>query len=198
MSTAIAEMPRSVPAPRPGIVASARHLKKSYGNVTALKNLSMEIRRGELLALLGPNGAGKTTLVRLLLGSARPDAGTVNVFGADPHSGQMQSRVGALLQVGRVPETLKIREHIDLFSSYYPAPLPIEETMAIAGLTESRTALMANSPAGRSSACSSASPFAATLTCFSSTSPPSVSTWKRAASCGRRFAPSSRAARPCC
>lgn len=135
MSTAIAEMPRSVPAPRPGIVASARHLKKSYGNVTALKNLSMEIRRGELLALLGPNGAGKTTLVRLLLGSARPDAGTVNVFGADPHSGQMQSRVGALLQVGRVPETLKIREHIDLFSSYYPAPLPIEETMAIAGLT---------------------------------------------------------------
>jgi ABC-2 type transport system ATP-binding protein len=136
MSTAIAEMPRSAPAPQPGVVASARHLKKSYGDVIALKDLNMEVRRGELLALLGPNGAGKTTLVRLLLGSARPDAGTVSVFGADPYSGQMQSRVGALLQVGRVPETLKVREHIDLFSSYYPAPLPIEETLAIAGLTD--------------------------------------------------------------
>ena len=41
-----------------------------------------------------------------------------------------------MLQVGRVPETLKVREHIDLFSSYYPAPLPIEETLAIAGLDE--------------------------------------------------------------
>jgi ABC-2 type transport system ATP-binding protein len=136
MSTAIAEMPRNAPAPQPGIVASARNLKKSYGEVVALKGLNMEVRRGELLALLGPNGAGKTTLVRLLLGSARPDAGTVSVFGADPYSGQMQSRVGALLQVGRVPETLKVREHIDLFSSYYPAPLPIEETLAIAGLAD--------------------------------------------------------------
>jgi ABC-2 type transport system ATP-binding protein len=136
MSTAIAEMPRSATVPHPGIVASARHLKKSYGQVVALKALDMEIRRGELLALLGPNGAGKTTLVRLLLGSARPDAGTVSVFGADPYSGQMQARVGALLQVGRVPETLKVREHIDLFSSYYPAPLPIEETLAIAGLAD--------------------------------------------------------------
>jgi ABC-2 type transport system ATP-binding protein len=136
MSTAIVEMPRTAPAPQPGVVASARHLKKSYGDVVALKDLNMEIRRGELLALLGPNGAGKTTLVRMLLGSARPDAGTVSVFGANPYSGRMQSRVGALLQVGRVPETLKVREHIDLFSSYYPAPLPIDETLSIAGLSD--------------------------------------------------------------
>ena len=47
-------------------------------------------------------------------------------------------RVGAMLQVGRVPETLRVREHIDLFSSYYPNPLPISETLAIAGITELR------------------------------------------------------------
>src|SRR5258708_28861964 len=41
-----------------------------------------------------------------------------------------------MMQVGRVPETLKVREHVDLFSSYYPNPLPISETLAIAGLTE--------------------------------------------------------------
>ncbi len=96
----------------------------------------MEVRTGELLALLGPNGAGKTTLVRLLLGMARPDAGSVSVFGTDPYLRQIQTRVGAMLQVARVPETLKVREHIDLFSSYYPNPLPMEETLEIAGLTD--------------------------------------------------------------
>jgi ABC-2 type transport system ATP-binding protein len=136
MSTAIAEMPGRATASQPESIARVRTLKKSYANVLALNGLNLEIRRGELLALLGPNGAGKTTLVRLLLGSARPDAGSVSVFGTDPYLGHAQYRVGAMLQVGRVPETLKVREHIDLFSSYYPKPLPGEETLAIAGLAE--------------------------------------------------------------
>jgi ABC-2 type transport system ATP-binding protein len=136
MSTALAEMPRSNPAFRPVSVAKSRNLKKSYGEVVALHDLNLEIYAGELLALLGPNGAGKTTLVRMLLGLARPDAGSVSVLGSDPHLGQAQTRVGAMLQVGRVPETLKVREHIDLFSSYYPAPLPIAETLKIAGIED--------------------------------------------------------------
>jgi ABC-2 type transport system ATP-binding protein len=136
MSTALAEMPRSTTAFRPASVAKSRNLKKSYGEVVALRDLNLEIYAGELLALLGPNGAGKTTLVRMLLGLARPDSGTVSVLGSDPHLGHVQTRVGAMLQVGRVPETLKVREHIDLFSSYYPAPLPIAETLKIAGLED--------------------------------------------------------------
>ena len=134
MSTAIAEMPLDVPALRPVSVASVRNVRKSYGQVVALRSLDLEVRRGELLALLGPNGAGKTTLVHLLLGMARPDGGSVSVFGANPYTGEIQTRVGAMLQVGRVPETLKVREHIDLFSSYYPSPLPMQETLTIAGL----------------------------------------------------------------
>jgi len=117
-------------------VAKARNLRKSYGQVVALDDVNLEIRAGELLALLGPNGAGKTTLVRTLLGVVRPDSGSVSVFGFDPYLGRMQARVGAMLQVGRVPETLKVREHVDLFSSYYPAPLPLEETLQIAGLAD--------------------------------------------------------------
>ncbi len=136
MSTALADMSRSAPILTTGGIARVRNLKKSYGNLIALNDLDLEIRAGELLALLGPNGAGKTTLVRLLLGSARPDSGSVSVFGTDPYLGEAQSRVGAMLQVGRVPETLKVREHIDLFSSYYPNPLPVTETLAIAGLAE--------------------------------------------------------------
>lgn len=135
------ELPAMPPAMAPRnsatpIVATVRRLTKAYRDVVALRDLNLELRSGELLALLGPNGAGKTTLVRMLLGVIRPDSGRVSVFGADPCSGQMQTRLGAMLQVGRVPETLKVREHIDLFSSYYPAPLPLKETLEIAGLAD--------------------------------------------------------------
>jgi ABC-2 type transport system ATP-binding protein len=136
MSTALAEMPRRTSAFRPVSVAKSRNLKKSYGEVVALRDLTLEIYAGELLALLGPNGAGKTTLVRMLLGLARPDSGSISVLGSDPHLGHVQTRIGAMLQVGRVPETLRVREHIDLFSSYYPAPLPIAETLKIAGIED--------------------------------------------------------------
>ena len=136
MSTALVEMPRSAPPQQPMGVARTRNLTKHYREIVALRNLNLELRTGELLALLGPNGAGKTTLVRMLLGLARPDAGSVSVFGLDPYRGQVQPRLGAMLQVGRVPETLKVREHIDLFSSYYPNPLPMAETLQIAGLLE--------------------------------------------------------------
>ena len=69
----------------------------------------------------------------MLLGLARPDSGSVSVFGADPVKAMSAARCGAMLQVGRVPETLKVSEHIDLFSSYYPNPLPLAETLKIAG-----------------------------------------------------------------
>src|SRR5271167_2116752 len=133
MSTAFAELPNTAPA-RSLSVARTKGLTKKYGDVTALHNVTMDLRAGELLALLGPNGAGKTTLVRMLLGLAGADAGRVSVFGADPRESNVGTRCGAMLQVGRVPETLKVREHIDLFSSYYPQPLPLAETFKIAGL----------------------------------------------------------------
>src|SRR6516164_8876811 len=133
MSTAIAQIPHH-PTPPQFSVARTRKLTKTYGSVTALRNIDFELRRGELLALLGPNGAGKTTLVRMLLGLAKPDSGSVTVFGADPRNEDLRYGVGAMLQVARVPETLKVREHIDLFSSYYPKPLPVAETLRIAGL----------------------------------------------------------------
>jgi len=135
MSTAFAPtLPR---APQQAVaVARTRSLTKTYGSVTALRNVDFGLQRGELLALLGPNGAGKTTLVRMLLGLANPDSGSVAVFGSDPRDEAMRYRVGAMLQVARVPETLKVREHIDLFSSYYPNPLSISETLHIAGLDD--------------------------------------------------------------
>jgi ABC-2 type transport system ATP-binding protein len=121
-----------------GAAASMRSVSKNYGAVQALKDFNLEVRAGELTAVLGPNGAGKTTAIKLMLGLARPTCGRVSVFGGDPAMVATHVRVGAMLQVGRVPETLRVREHIDLFSSYYPRPLPMSKTLAIAGVESLR------------------------------------------------------------
>ncbi len=116
------------------IIASLNRISKTYGDVQALRDVDLAIHAGELLALLGPNGAGKTTAVKLLLGLAKPTAGNVTVFGGNPVDAEFRMRTGAMLQVAKVPDTLRVREHIDLFSSYYLNPLPLSETLAIAGL----------------------------------------------------------------
>ncbi len=116
------------------IVASLEGVNKNYGEVRALRNVDFQVRAGEVVALLGPNGAGKTTAVKLLLGLSQPNAGRARVFGADPTNPENRMRTGAMLQVGRVPETLRVREHIDLFSTYYENPLPASEVLAAAGL----------------------------------------------------------------
>jgi ABC-2 type transport system ATP-binding protein len=116
------------------IVASLYGVTKKYGKVTALNNVNMNVRAGELLAVLGPNGAGKTTAVRLMLGLSRPLAGQVAVFGRDPRTASARARIGAMLQVAKVPETLKVKEHINLFRSYYANPLSLQATLEAAGL----------------------------------------------------------------
>lgn len=116
------------------VVASLDAVHKNYGDIRALKGVNFRVRAGELVALLGPNGAGKTTAVKLLLGLLQPNAGKVRVFGGDPTNPENRMRTGAMLQVGRVPETLRVREHIDLFSSYYQNPLPLSSVLAAAGL----------------------------------------------------------------
>lgn len=115
-------------------IATLNGVTKKYGPVTALRNVSMNVHRGELLSILGPNGAGKTTAVRLLLGLATPASGQVSVFGQNPRHLAARRRVGAMLQISKVPETLKVREHIDLFSSYYPKPLSRKAVLNAAGL----------------------------------------------------------------
>jgi ABC-2 type transport system ATP-binding protein len=105
-----------------------------YGAVEALSNVSLPLWAGEVTALLGPNGAGKTTVVRLLTGLARPTTGTARLFGDNPQSVAARRQLGVMLQVARVPETLTVREHVHLFSSYYPAPLDIGQVLELAGL----------------------------------------------------------------
>jgi ABC-2 type transport system ATP-binding protein len=118
------------------VVAHLDNVSKNYGDVQALRKINLRVHAGEVVSVLGPNGAGKTTAVKLMLGLAGASAGTVSVFGGDPRNPENRLRTGAMLQVARVPETLRVKEHIDLFSTYYPKPLPIAHTLAAAGLKE--------------------------------------------------------------
>ncbi len=115
------------------MAARLEGISKQYGNVHALENLDFRVKTGELVALLGPNGAGKSTAIQLLLGLAKPNAGQ---FGGNPVEPEVRMRIGAMLQVAKVPETLRVAEHIDLFASYDPHPLPLAETLAVAGLED--------------------------------------------------------------
>jgi ABC-2 type transport system ATP-binding protein len=116
------------------VIASLRGVSKKFGQQIALDHLSLELSRGEVVALLGPNGAGKTTAVRLLLGLSLATSGEVRIFGENPRDRASRLRLGAMLQVGRMPETLRVREHLQLFSSYYANPRPLEELLSVAGL----------------------------------------------------------------
>jgi len=117
-------------------IASLREVTKKFGRHVALDQLSLDLHAGEVVALLGPNGAGKTTAVRLLLGLSQATSGKVEIFGGNPRDRASRIRLGAMLQVGRMPETLRVREHLQLFRSYYPHPRPLDELLAVAGLED--------------------------------------------------------------
>ncbi|MPY86893.1 MAG: ATP-binding cassette domain-containing protein [Luteitalea sp.] len=117
-------------------VACLRQTTRRYGDVVALDRVDLALAAGQLTALLGPNGAGKTTAVRLLLGLLRPTSGKAELFGRSPQERAARERVGVMLQISGVPPTLTVREHVHLFSAYYPSPLTLHETLERAGLSE--------------------------------------------------------------
>ncbi len=124
--------PQPLNTPQP--VAALDKVSKRYADGSALDGLSFALYPGEIVALLGPNGAGKTTAIRILLGLTRQTSGRPELFGQDPRGRAARMRVGAMLQVGRVPESLRVREHVELFCGYYPRPLALSEILRIAGL----------------------------------------------------------------
>jgi ABC-2 type transport system ATP-binding protein len=86
--------------------------------------------------MLGPNGAGKTTSISLMLGLRQPTAGRVHLFGLPPTDRRARSRCGVMLQESGTTSVLTVREIVDVFRVYYPAPLPAERAIAMAGLIE--------------------------------------------------------------
>jgi ABC-2 type transport system ATP-binding protein len=109
---------------------------KVYGAVTAVNGLSFTLRRGETVAFLGPNGAGKSTSLDMLLGLRRPTSGAVALFGTTPNGAIEGGRVGAMLQSGGLMTDVTVRELVALCTALHPRPLPVDETLRRADLTE--------------------------------------------------------------
>jgi len=117
-------------------------LRKAYGDVVAVRDVSFEVARGEVFGLLGPNGAGKTTTVEILEGYRRRDAGAVEVLGVDPASGgrALRERIGVVLQRTQMFQTLTVRETLRMFAGYYARPRGVDEVVELVGLEEKRDA----------------------------------------------------------
>ncbi|MEU3981716.1 ABC transporter ATP-binding protein [Streptomyces sp. NPDC026672] len=109
---------------------------KTYGAVRAVDGIDLEIRRGETVALLGRNGAGKSTTISLLLGLREPDAGRVELFGAEPGRSVRAGRVGAMLQEARAVPRVTVGELVGFVASRYPEPMPVERALELAGITD--------------------------------------------------------------
>ncbi|HKW44749.1 MAG TPA: ABC transporter ATP-binding protein [Candidatus Eremiobacteraceae bacterium] len=121
-------------------VVDVRDAVKNFGPVRALDGVSLQVRAGEVVALLGPNGAGKTTCVSLMIGLRKPTSGTATLFGLAPADLRARTRCGVMLQESGLPSYLTVRETIDLFRTYYPAPLSTQSVVELVGLEEKERA----------------------------------------------------------
>ena len=103
------------------VVIDVKSVSKSFKEVQAVKNLDLQIRRGEFVALLGPNGAGKTTLVEMIEGIQFPDAGEIRLFGKSWNEGAsfIRQRMGLALQETRFFDKLTAEETLNLFAQFY-------------------------------------------------------------------------------
>ena len=117
-----------------------RGLRKSYGELEAVRGIDLEVASGEVFALLGPNGAGKTTTVEILEGYRSRTAGEVSVLGHDParHERALRERVGIVLQSTGIDPFLTARESVAMYAGYYPNPRPVDEILEVVGLAEKR------------------------------------------------------------
>jgi ABC-2 type transport system ATP-binding protein len=118
------------------LVGVEKTYRGSSGLVPAVRGVDLAIARGETVALLGPNGAGKSTTIDMVLGLQHPDAGTVGVLGTTPERAVGQGLVGAMLQTGGLLRGLRVRELLTMLASVYPAPLPVEDLLTLAGIEE--------------------------------------------------------------
>jgi ABC-2 type transport system ATP-binding protein len=125
------------------------NVSKRFGDVQALQDVSFTINAGEVVAMLGPNGAGKTTSISIMLGTRQPTVGQARLFGVHPRELKARRRIGVMLQESGVPGMLKVEEIVQLFASYYPAPLPVTQSIAMAGLEEKAKSLVKDLSGGQ-------------------------------------------------
>ncbi len=135
-SIAPGSRPEAVSAPAVEIL----HLRKTYGPLVAVSDVSLSVTEGEIFGILGPNGAGKTTTVECAIGLRSPDSGTIRLMGIDPQAekAQIHEITGVQLQSGAFPAKLRVGEIIDMYQSFYRHPADAGELAGALGLAGKR------------------------------------------------------------
>ena len=143
----------AVPPPRmtqcfPGIlmahqpVIHVASIRKTYGNIVAVDDVSFDVQPGEIFGLIGPNGAGKTTTMECIEGLRAPDRGVIAVLGLDPARDvyTLQERIGVQLQEAQLQKRMKVREAVGLWASLYRKPVNGDRLIEQLGLGDKRSA----------------------------------------------------------
>jgi ABC-2 type transport system ATP-binding protein len=102
-------------------VLSVSNLRKQYGALVAVNNISFEVHRNEIVGLLGPNGAGKTTTINMILGVLEPDSGTISIEGLDltEQRSQALERTNFAAVYAPVPGNLTVDQNLRVFGMIY-------------------------------------------------------------------------------
>lgn len=136
-------------------VVATRELTKKFGSFTAVNNLSIKIKPGEIYGFLGPNGSGKTTTIRMLCGLLEPTSGSGTVLGYDlvRESEKIKRRIGYMSQKFSLYDDLTIFENLDFYAGMYNIPYKerksrISEMVAMALLEGRENELVANLSGG--------------------------------------------------
>ena len=113
----------------------------SYGKLTVLDGLTVQIPQGQICGILGANGAGKSTTMRLLMGLIKPSNGSVTVLGKKPHRNNLR-RIGYMPQLNALYEELSVKQNIEFFARMYglgskeERNVNVDEVISIVGLDD--------------------------------------------------------------
>jgi ABC-2 type transport system ATP-binding protein len=135
-------------ADAPGAIIRTDHLSRRFGDLVAVRDVSLEVRRGEIFGILGPNGAGKSTTIRMLCGILDPSGGTGTVVGFDiaREAERIKERIGYMTQRFSLYEDLTVLENLDFYAGIYGVPRSrrrarVDEVLESTGLTARRDQL---------------------------------------------------------
>ena len=119
-------------------VIEVENLAKRYGEIEAVRDVTLQVEEGEVFALLGPNGAGKSTTVEILEGHRARSSGRVSVLGVDPETAgrEFRDRIGIVLQSSGIEDELTVREALEFYGATYTNPRDPMEVLEMVGLAE--------------------------------------------------------------
>lgn len=121
-------------------VIKVEHLRKVYGKVVAVNNISFEVQEGEIFGMVGPNGAGKTTTIECLESLRNPDSGKISVLDLNPRNDgyALRERIGIQLQEATLYDRIRVWEALDLFASFYHHSIDWNSLLETLGLEDKR------------------------------------------------------------